>query len=184
MWRRKGGSSDGAVAAHRGNAVAWRAARRAAGATATRRDACERRDTQQDSPNAPGWAAREERLAICFGGMCGCEARSSAFTEAYRGRSSGCEGAAVRLIARGGRQNKLRAVPHLAALRGWLTRHRNALEHGGAPLLYVMRCRRRPNDCRIDCNTATHSDGDERHARCADCGLASQRACRRPEPQR
>ena len=75
-----------------------------------------------------GWAAREERLAICFGGMCGCEARSCAFTEAYRGRRRGREGAGVRLIARGGRQNMLRAVPRLAALRGRLARRISALE--------------------------------------------------------
>ena len=74
------------------------------------------------------WVAREERLAICFGGMCGCEARSCASTEAYRGRWNGCEGAEVRMIARGGRQNMLRAVLRLAALRGWLPQHTNALE--------------------------------------------------------
>ena len=38
------------------------------------------------------------------------------------------------------------------------------------------------NNCRIDCNTASHGDADERHGRCADCGLACQRTCRRPEP--
>jgi len=53
-----GVSSDGAAEAHRGNAVAWRTARRAAGAAATRRGICERCDAQQDSPNAPGGGRR------------------------------------------------------------------------------------------------------------------------------
>ena len=112
-----------------GNAVGRHIARRAADATATRRDKCGRYDGQQDCPNAPGRAAREERLAICFGGTCGCEERSGAPTEAYRGWWSGCEGAEVRMIARGGRQNMLRAVPRLAAVRGRLTRHISALEN-------------------------------------------------------
>ena len=44
-----------------GHAVDWHAARRAADA---RRDAeCERRDSQLDGPNGPGWAASEEQAA-------------------------------------------------------------------------------------------------------------------------
>src|SRR5256885_13981099 len=69
-----------------GHSVAWRTALRAADATATRRDRCERCDAQQCGPNARGRAAREERLAMCFGGMCGCEVRLCALTSAYRGR--------------------------------------------------------------------------------------------------
>ena len=45
-----------------GHAVDWRTACRAGGAAATRR-VCKRRDRQLDGPNAPGWAASEERAA-------------------------------------------------------------------------------------------------------------------------
>lgn len=43
-----------------GHAVGWRAARCATGARQLKRDR-ERRDSQLDGPNAPGWAASEER---------------------------------------------------------------------------------------------------------------------------
>jgi hypothetical protein len=45
-----------------GYAVGWRAARRPLGATQLR-TICERRDSQQDGPNAPGRVASEERAA-------------------------------------------------------------------------------------------------------------------------
>jgi hypothetical protein len=49
----------------------------------------------------------------------------------------GCEGAEVRLTARGGRRNMLRAASRLAALRGRLARHTNALENKKRPSDYA-----------------------------------------------
>src|SRR5438477_1557632 len=112
---RRVGAATAQAGRTEGNSVGWHTARRAAGATAIRREVCARCDSQQDCPNAPGWAAREEWLAICFGGTCGCEARSCAFTEAHRGWWSGCEGAEVRLIARGAA--KTCCEPFLASRR-------------------------------------------------------------------
>jgi len=40
------------------------------------------------------------------------------------------------------------------------------------------------NELRLSCKAAPHGDGDERHAACADLRMASQTACRRPEPLR
>ena len=74
--------------------------------------------------------------------------------------AGGCEGAGVRMIARGGRQNMLRAVSRLAALRGWLAWRTSGLGPESRARLCVMRCRRRPNDVRIHCKAAKHSDGD------------------------
>ena len=58
---------------------------------------------------------RARRLAICFGGMCRCEARACAFTEAYRGRWNGCEGAEVRML--GVEAGKTCCEPFLALRR-------------------------------------------------------------------
>jgi len=56
----RAGAATAPVGRAEDHAVGWRDARRATGAwqlSAT----CERRDSQQDGPNAPGWAASEER---------------------------------------------------------------------------------------------------------------------------
>src|ERR1044071_4506100 len=58
----RAGAATAPVGRAEGHAVGWCDARRAAGSMATRRE-CERRDRQQDGPNAPGRAASEERAA-------------------------------------------------------------------------------------------------------------------------
>ena len=59
---RVGGAATAPVGRAEDHAVDWRAACLRRWRTATRRD-CERRDRQQDGPNAPGWVASEERAA-------------------------------------------------------------------------------------------------------------------------
>jgi ribosomal protein S8E len=56
------GAATAPVGRAEGHAVAWRAACRGVGASATR-PICKRRDRQLDGPNAPGWVASEERAA-------------------------------------------------------------------------------------------------------------------------
>src|ERR1043165_2854766 len=55
------GAAPARVGRAEGHAVGCHAARRATGATQL--SDCERRDRQQDGPNAHGWVAREERAA-------------------------------------------------------------------------------------------------------------------------
>jgi hypothetical protein len=57
-----GVSSDRAGGARRAMLLAGAPLARAGGASTETRD-CERRDRQLDGPNAPGWAAHEERAA-------------------------------------------------------------------------------------------------------------------------
>ena len=60
-WR-WAGAATAPVGRAEGHAVGWQAARRATDATQLSA-ICERRDSQLDGPNAPGWVASEERAA-------------------------------------------------------------------------------------------------------------------------
>ena len=136
-----------------GNSVDWRTARCAADATTARRDTCERCDRQQYCPNAQGRVARETRARLSDGG-----GKPQVVQKSNRARRSGCEGLFCTTCGLGGgpKAGRARGSPCGAAgAAGPANKYRPYNEQSEDS--FGQACRR-PNDCRIDCNTASHGD--------------------------
>ena len=135
-----------------GHSVDWHTARRAADATATRRVMCERRDRQQYGPNARGWAAREPRARLATAGE-----NRRLCRKATAGGGPGVKGFSTQPAVWEGGPKLITPAAHLATLRGRLAWRIRVLAILVEREYIRTRCCRRPNDCRISCNAASHA---------------------------